>query len=1068
MDQHYSAFISYKHAPEDIAVASEIQKRLERYHIPAAIRKKTGRDKIGRIFRDREELPITSNLSDSITKALADADYLIVICSSSTKLSTWVPREIDYFLKNHSKKQILTVLVDGEPAEVIPEQLLIDSVIKTASDGTTYEEKVVYEPLSCDFRTGLKEAGRSEIPRLAAALLGVSYDELVRRELQYKRRRNLAIGIPAALALAIAFGYLTWSRQEISKNYQEAQANLKQAKINQSTYLCKESSRLYNEGDRIRAILLALEALPSDANDDSRPLTPIAQSTLAFALDAYRAPGNQPHSKRIKMTAEFAVNGIIKDFFIANNGRFVVIRDSNNVVDVWDTISFKKILTLDKEVYKDVQIFSDTRLAVLTRKGVVLYDILSGQEIWRFEDEMLYWSLLEMKVSSEMNRVWLIISREEYSKESGSQYSLTLAGLEASTGNIVFVSDPIGEWSNSVDVSEIICSADGQQVAVAAVNLYSRGKDPDRLFLVNTETEEVKELLTNLRYYYIHTMRFLEGSRLVVSGVLLDEYSDGSIVFHDLPDQYSLKNVALSCFDTMLGKTLWDTTFECFQHSYLTDGMGLGYAQESKQIVYTYANKTCLIRLADGVIEDTIEYSAPVIGFEHSETGYSIACLINGNIGVYDPDIKGHNTEQSVFDYSNIGMLRFSFPGDTTANYLVVPDNHRIWLCVPVEDQDFVRYKAAPMPKSTDIQAMAQCNDTLAILSTDGCLYFYDLSDQVSGHIVNLRGSYEQYTLIGADEVTETFWVADSNEENQLLCISRLDGSIKKYQSGYEEFYCPKILENGKLFYWGVNWEGNTKGTLVVAEVRDGKLIETPLITVDNMFITNLSIRQDLKFAAIAVKDVCYLVDLDTHDITECQELLKNEIEQMIWIEPTDHTDRLAITDGYEVCILESDGTVITRLNEIGARVVSMTVYQEELVVLYGGGKLTRYALSDGTLKGRTKIAAYSVKYEVVYDDQVEWIFKDGKLYLLSKKYNLMQIIDLTTWETEAAAQDGIFYDAERDRIVCCSEDDSSGEIYLGYFPHYTVENLRRKAQDALHGAELTQEERAMYGLTDN
>ncbi len=54
---HYSAFISYKHAPADIAVASEIQKRLERYHIPGPIRKKTGRDKIGRIFRDKEELP---------------------------------------------------------------------------------------------------------------------------------------------------------------------------------------------------------------------------------------------------------------------------------------------------------------------------------------------------------------------------------------------------------------------------------------------------------------------------------------------------------------------------------------------------------------------------------------------------------------------------------------------------------------------------------------------------------------------------------------------------------------------------------------------------------------------------------------------------------------------------------------------------------------------------------------------------------------------------------------------------------------------------------------------------
>ena len=87
MDLHYKAFISYKHAPADNVVAAEIQKRLERYHVPGAIRKKTGKNSIGRIFRDKDELPITSDLSDDIGRALEDADFLIVICSTSTKLS---------------------------------------------------------------------------------------------------------------------------------------------------------------------------------------------------------------------------------------------------------------------------------------------------------------------------------------------------------------------------------------------------------------------------------------------------------------------------------------------------------------------------------------------------------------------------------------------------------------------------------------------------------------------------------------------------------------------------------------------------------------------------------------------------------------------------------------------------------------------------------------------------------------------------------------------------------------------------------------------------------------------
>ena len=48
--------------------------------------------------------------------ALYNADYLIVICSTNTKKSTWVEREIEVFLQNHTMDRILTVLADGEPA----------------------------------------------------------------------------------------------------------------------------------------------------------------------------------------------------------------------------------------------------------------------------------------------------------------------------------------------------------------------------------------------------------------------------------------------------------------------------------------------------------------------------------------------------------------------------------------------------------------------------------------------------------------------------------------------------------------------------------------------------------------------------------------------------------------------------------------------------------------------------------------------------------------------------------------------------------------------------------------
>ena len=101
IQKHYSAFISYKHAEKDNRVAEEVQRRIERFHIPRAVRKKTGKEKLDPVFRDKAELPITADLNEEIQYALENSDYLIVICSHSTKLSNWVPREIETFLKNH-------------------------------------------------------------------------------------------------------------------------------------------------------------------------------------------------------------------------------------------------------------------------------------------------------------------------------------------------------------------------------------------------------------------------------------------------------------------------------------------------------------------------------------------------------------------------------------------------------------------------------------------------------------------------------------------------------------------------------------------------------------------------------------------------------------------------------------------------------------------------------------------------------------------------------------------------------------------------------------------------------
>lgn len=77
----YDAFISYSHSEPDAFVAGKLHSMLEHYKVPKKIREISGKKKIERVFRDREELPLSANLAMGICEALENSEYLIVICS---------------------------------------------------------------------------------------------------------------------------------------------------------------------------------------------------------------------------------------------------------------------------------------------------------------------------------------------------------------------------------------------------------------------------------------------------------------------------------------------------------------------------------------------------------------------------------------------------------------------------------------------------------------------------------------------------------------------------------------------------------------------------------------------------------------------------------------------------------------------------------------------------------------------------------------------------------------------------------------------------------------------------
>lgn len=281
----YVAFISYRHILPDMDVAREVHRLIEEFKVPKELDPE-GKYQGLRVFRDREELT-TEDLSDSIDKALAESEYLIVICSKRTPASFWCTREVEEFLKTHSGDRIIPILVEGEPEDSFSEPLKNlkkkdreDKLELLAADVRPQPVKqpsfVGYEVLTDDTKQreltkeSLKILKQSEIYRIMATILGVSYGDLKQRQKERRMKRIMAASATAA-AILLIFG-LAMTSLYFKAVEAERQAKIAQREAEvQSTKALQENTSLQLDraeqanasGNRGFAALLAMEAMES-------------------------------------------------------------------------------------------------------------------------------------------------------------------------------------------------------------------------------------------------------------------------------------------------------------------------------------------------------------------------------------------------------------------------------------------------------------------------------------------------------------------------------------------------------------------------------------------------------------------------------------------------------------------------------------------------------------------------------------------------------------------------------------------------------------------------------------
>lgn len=370
----YWAFISYSH--RDKKWGDWLHKGIETYRVPAElVGKPTLRGysvpkRIFPVFRDREELPVSSNLGDNLQTALRQSRYLIVICSPNSAASEWVNEEVRYFKLLDREDRVLCLIADGEPnasdkpncgfPECFP--YFIRHKAQPGEDGAPTRT----EPIAADVRSD-KDGKGNALLKLVAGILGVDYDNLKQRDKRRRMHQRIKTVILAAAIIA-SVGLLL---------YMQFQARV--------------TERYVEQGRKEWLAENSLRALPYFAEAyQRRPQDPVVRFLVGQAVnvldvrafsfggseDQVKSPVFSPDGLRLvahsgKMWDAItgsAVGSLIGQRGQANkavfspDGRYLVTA-SKNIVQVWNPASGQSLVTLEghRADIKDAQFSPDGR-----------------------------------------------------------------------------------------------------------------------------------------------------------------------------------------------------------------------------------------------------------------------------------------------------------------------------------------------------------------------------------------------------------------------------------------------------------------------------------------------------------------------------------------------------------------------------------------------------------------------------------------------------------------------------------------------------------------------------------
>lgn len=1068
----YDAFISYSHSEPDCFVAQKLHFMLEHYHIPRKIQKISGKKKINRVFRDRDELPLSSDLGANIREALENSQYLIVVCSPRAVRSEWVRREIETFLETHEKNKILTLLVDGEPMEAFPEILCYDEQSVMGEDGKEKKVKIQVEPMAADIRgTTRKDMNKKlkdEFLRILAPMLSCTYDDLRQRHKEYFFRKVITITGLAAV-LSILFTVYAFYQASVSESrYQEARRN-------QARYLAEISGELLVSGDREGALQTVL-AIQPEKREDAQAIVPEQIYALNNALYSYNT-GTQID---FKAEHSFELMGKTKNTDTIENGFLSPQGDAYFYVD-----QAGNAYILDPKEGECIwQICPGDLESAADSRCIYFYPVSQDRAVLITSDAIIYVDWIEQKVLNVISvnddnspaymdncvfAVW-----ETLTAVTDGQ---TIWVYDLESGECLYRGDYAGEGSNRYVPKSLSFQNNGECVAIGVANDYFKGDETAGLFLLFLSDGNIQMLSDENTEKTV----FLDNERIAA---IQYTYSDGMSMVEESPEKFFRTVV----YDTDTGKEIWSS--EVYRTQAMTTPCTLSSEMMKVNgkfvpvLVSAIKDRIYIFQQSDGKIIQDRSFSADIEGISLYDENRILAGLSNGQIMLCMSDEMLTNYSGGSI-YAETGDFIYSPQYDRVI--WAVNDSHRIVFGKIFQDENMEDLSIKNTVSRTEYFTV---EDSSGAKVTYRCVLY-----QSSGYETNGLSVYEA----GSSDILFDYQSDSEKDYIHDVHIMNIDGVpyVFFYGSGILRQPAVGNLKTGELTlnsvedqisdssqwqYFDISYFNTaskaflySRDKFAVADITEKGLIMPDVprdSNDDSIYITQIFITYDDQYAIFTAQNdtsdyVVKIWDINNenwHDIDGQQMILSDFDAAAVGRE----TDRAAVVgmDGSIKILDLSEGKILTSLPFGNYQKIDIAFMNHDkyLICCSDENRLTLWDIEKGEILMEEEDS--SIPLSTVYTDGNDHYFAVG-FYGFTADNNGFSASRLRIYYVDEAGRFYHFADVPYG-YVSFEADEIFVASGSGRYAHlYTYDELRSRAGELLDGNDLTDAQKRQYFISE-